>query len=374
MARDHGVVVVGINYRLGLLGWLATEYSGDPAATGINNAGLFDQLAALSWVRDSIAAFGGDPARVTVAGESAGAFSSVTLLTNPAAQGLFRGAIVQSGHSGLFGTPDQAAQATLELLGLLRIPVGPGALARLRSVDPLALLAARRRMSARIMPPVVDGSSIAQHPLAAIEAGASDDVALVIGMTADEARSFRSLPAWGAPEPINFLTAIVDAGLDPTVILPLYSDPDSAERGDASWDLLATDRDWRTPVYAIADARAARDLPTWTYEFQWNTNVLGGSRGAHQSDIPFVFNNLDSPGAETVLGDGTASDPAARGLARLMSDAWASFIRDGAVNTTDAPAWPPYSAAGRATYVFDVQPRVEVDYRRGPIEYWRSVG
>jgi para-nitrobenzyl esterase len=372
IAREYGVVVVAINYRLGLLGWLATEYSDDPAAAGVNNAGLFDQLAALEWVHDSIEAFGGDPARVTVAGESAGAFSTVTLLTNPAAQGLFRGAIVQSGHSGLLGTPDQAAQATHELLGLLRIAPGPGALASLRRVDPLALLAARRLMSTRILPPVVDGSSIPQHPLAAIKDGTSDAVALIIGMTADEARSFRSLPAWGAPEPIDFATAVADAGLDPTVVAPLYGNPDSAEQGDSAWDLLTTDRDWRTPVYAIADARAARDLPTWTYEFQWSTNVLGGSRGAHQSDIPFVFGTLDSPGAETVLGDGTASNPAARGLSRLMSGAWANFIRDGSASTSDALPWPQYSAHRRATYVFDMRPHVEVDYRRGQIEYWRS--
>ncbi len=370
LAREHGIVVVSINYRLGVLGWLATEYTDDPAAIGLNNAGMFDQIAALEWVRDNIEQFGGDPGRVTVAGESAGAFSVAILAGLPRASELFRGAVVQSGHTALVAMPDEARHATHELLRILRIEPGSGALAALRAADPLAILAARRRMTARLLPPVVDGSTIELHPLDAIADGRSDGVRIVLGITADEARSFRALPARGTMSLVDFDEECRSQGLDPRELAALYGSPSSPAESEAQWDLLATDRLWRAPLTAVADARASRGVPTWSYEFRWSTDVLGGSRGAHQSDIPFVFDNLDSAGAEEVLGVGASRS--AEELARRMAGAWTSFVHDGVPEVPDAPAWPMYTSSARRTYIFDREPRVELDLRRAQIEFWNA--
>ncbi len=374
LARHRGIVVVGVNYRLGALGCLALGYSGDPEAAGLNNLGIHDQVTALEWVRDNIAAFGGDPGNVTLAGESAGAFSVMVHLAAPRSRGLFHRAIVQSGHTALLADESRAAADTVEFLGILGVPTGPGALAALRAMDLRHILDARRRMSARLLPPVVDGETLPEHPLTAIREGRAADVPLIIGMNADEAKSFRTLPLRETFDPVDLheaLAGCVDADTS-AAVLALYGDPVSELEQTEVWDAIANDRDWRRHVYDVADARATADSPTFVYEFLWRTPSLGGSNGWHMAEIPFVFENLDAHGVAADLGHGVGGDPHARALSRRISSAWTSFARTGRPETPGAPQWRPYRPWDRATCFFDSILTVQLDYRRRQIEFWRD--
>ncbi len=374
LARNRGVVVVGVNYRLGALGGIALGYSGDPAATGLNNFGIHDQITALEWVRENIAAFGGDPGNVTIAGESAGAFSVAALLAIPRAHGLFHRAIMQSGHTALFSTPHDSEAATGEFLSSLGIPRGPGVVETLRALPVDRIQAARRQMSARLLTPVVDGTTLPEHPLEAIAAGRAADVPLIIGMNADEAKSFRTLRLRERFAPVALRPALEAAadGRSTADALALYGDPVSELEQTDAWDALTNDRDWRRHIYAIADARSAAASPTFVYEFVWRTPSLGGSAGWHMAEIPFVFENLAGAGAAADLGHGVADDPHARTLSRRMASAWTSFAAAGRPSIPGAPAWPPYTGADRLSYFFDSIPTVQRDYRRRQIEFWSA--
>ncbi len=345
-ARD-GVVLVSINYRLGIDGFALLP--GVPA-----NRGLLDQVAALEWVRDNISAFGGDPANVTIFGESAGAMSVVTLLAMPAADGLFARAIAQSGAAQAAAAPADAALVTAELGRVLSTTVTAD---RLAQVDLPALIAAQAavrdalaaspdpaRFGASIvastMPfiPVIDGDTLPEHPLAAIAAGRSSSVPLLIGTNSDEFRTFlvpSGMAALVTDEVLASMGGAVGATAD--VIATYRASRPGASPGDLLAALL-TDRFFLLPALAVAEARADAPAATYFYEFAWRHPMVGAGHGL---DVPFVFDNLTAEGAELVAGPDAPQD-----LASEMHAAWTRFAASG------EPGWASYDAS-RPVRVFD---------------------
>ena len=359
-ARD-GVVFVTVNYRLGADGFLFLG-DGDTA-----NLGLLDQVAALRWVRDTIAVFGGDPANVTVAGESAGAMSIGALLASPGARGLFRRAVLQSGAAHHTLTPATARRIGVELAGLLRIPPSREAfaevpLSRLTRVgeELRATIAAHPdpvrwgEVTHNLMPfePVVDGELLPAAPLDRIAAGSADGIDVLIGTNSDEFRLF--LVPTGAVDLVDeagFRAAAAGYGLEPGEALATYREtcPDGTP-GDLLAALI-TDWYYLLPAIRLAEAVAGRGGNTYLYEFAWASTAFDGKLGAcHTAEMPFVFDNLDDPAQVPVLGP----EPPQH-LADLMHSAWVSFATDG------DPGWAAYDLHSRDTMRFDTSSKIVSD-------------
>jgi para-nitrobenzyl esterase len=364
-ARD-GVVCVTINYRLGSDGFLLLDDTSP-------NRGLLDQIAALEWVQENIAAFGGDPGKVTIFGESAGAMSVATLLSMPRAEGLFRRAIPQSGAGHHVLSPDTARVVSAELarrLGVAPTREGFAAVPVDRLVDTQRQLSEDialnpdpgrwREISANMMAfePVVDGQILPARPIDGVAAGNGRHVELLVGTNRDEHRLFL-VPA-GVADATDDATLHVVAGalgLDASG-LAIYRTA-AASAGDA---LAAVLTDWffRIPAIRLAEAHQG---DSYMYEFTWNSPSFGGRLGAcHALEIGFVFDTLDAEGCEALNG---ASPPTE--LAATMHQAWIDFAKSG------QPGWDAYDLDTRATMTFDVDSKLIYDPRREQRGVWEGV-
>ena len=335
----HGVVVVTVNYRLGVDGFAAIP--GAPA-----NRGLLDVIAALEWVRDNIAAFGGDPARVTVAGQSAGAMAVITLLAMPASRGLLVRAIAQSGgghHALTLATAERITAALCADLGV------PCSVAGLAAVAPEPLFAAVEQLAARLpadpdpvwdelrervlaFQPVIDGDSLPALPVQAVRDGAAADVGLLIGTNSDE------FTLWSVPT--GLADTIDDAALDAALagfgLKPearaVYEQARPAAAPDELYSDLMTDWAFRIPAVRVAEAHRGE---TYCYEFSWPSPLFGGRlRATHASEVAFSFDNLQVDWAVALRGDG-----APQALADEVHGAFVAFIAVG------DPGWGRYGAA-----------------------------
>lgn len=367
-ARD-GIVCVTINYRLGADGFLFLD-------DGVANCGLLDQLAALHWVQDNIGAFGGDPSRVTVAGESAGAMSVITLLSMPRSTGLFHRAIAESGAGQHVLTPGTAARVGGYLAGQLGVPATREAIAAVplqQLLDAQAALSldlqlnrdpakwAEITVNAMVWEPVVDGDTLPAVPLDGLRAGAGRDVDVLIGTNSDEENFF--LVPTGVPDFIDdgaLQLAAAAYGLGDDA-LPVYR---ASRPGASAYDLFAAVLgDWffRIPALRVAEARLASR--TWVYEFAWQTPVFDGRLGAcHYLDVAFVFDTLRSDGAGLLLG----SEPPQE-LADTMHRAWVDFVRNG------DPGWSPYTPENRRTMVFSFDSTVAHDPHGDERQLWEGL-
>jgi len=339
-ARD-GVVLVSINYRLGVDGFALL-----PDAPP--NRGLLDQVAALEWVRDNITAFGGDPANVTIFGESAGAMSVTTLLGMTRARGLFARVIAQSGAAQVGADPQDARLVTGELSAALGFEATAASLAE---TDLGKLVAAQATVRdalatgpdpARFGPtivahsmafvPVVDGDVLPVHPLAALAGGSGADVALLIGTNTEEFRLFLVPTGMAALITPEVLPAVAGGlGVDPAVVALYQANRPGASAGDVL-SALITDRFFRVPMFAAAEARLAAGgpAPTYLYEFAWRSPVLDLG-AAHAIELPFVFDNLDAADAAGILGTEPPTD-----LAATVHATWIRFA------ATGDPGWQPF--------------------------------
>jgi para-nitrobenzyl esterase len=369
-ARD-GVVCVTINYRLGADGWL--QIDGAPA-----NRGLLDQIAALRWVRENIAAFGGDPAAVTIAGESAGAMSVTTLLATPAAEGLFQRAIAESGAGQHVISPETAGKVTAALAahldvdptveGFSSVPVdslvtGLSAIASQIAAQPDPAKWGELTRNLLVVEPVVDGAILPAIPLDAIRQGASSGVDVLIGTNADE-HALLFVPNGVADffDETMLSGALMLLGADPAKVLAAYR---AAKPGATMGELMvASLGDWffRIPAVRVAEARYANGTETFCYEFCWPSPQYGGRLGAcHALEVPFVFDNLDDPNTTPITGP----EPP-QSLADEMHGAWVSFVKTG------APGWAPYGSA-RTTHLFNAESTTVDDPAAELREVWDGV-
>ncbi|MEI5101792.1 carboxylesterase family protein [Streptomyces sp. PmtG] len=343
-ARD-GVVLVTLNYRLGIAGFL--DVPGAPA-----NRGLLDVVAALRWVRENIAAFGGDPGNVTLFGQSAGATLVGGALATPEATGLFRRAIVQSGSGlGAF-TTEQAARVTAAAAAALGIEPHADAFAGVgddRLVAAASRLAGIGLRTASHRDPLLGLSPFSlvldTQPAAAVATGLGTGIDLLIGTTTEEGNLYLvPLDTYATSTAGDVEDAAARAHPDPGRLVGTYR----ASRPGASYGELRSavmgDALFGAGSWALADAHAAgRESATYAYEFAWPSPALDGALGAaHAVDLPFVFDLAHLPqlhGPTALLGPGEA--PA--DLAARVHEAWMRFARTG------DPGWDPYDAERRTT-------------------------
>ncbi|MES2918428.1 MAG: carboxylesterase/lipase family protein [Pseudomonadota bacterium] len=362
LVRDNGVIVVSLNYRLGILGF--GEWSDWPALGGVSNAGLRDQLLALEWVRDHIADFGGDPGSVTLFGESAGGMSIACLLSAPGAKGLFHRAIVQSGSPDHVVSREEAARITRRFAEAAGGDPGAclrGELSGIVSAQRACLAATvNRGAHARPVPqfgmtlmPVFGDDLLPEPPLAAMARGASADIPLLLGTTVDEWTLFYLAPqAMGRgdprPEPDaerllhEFERTLPGRG---EAMLGAYRGLMPDAPGSELFCAYETDRMFRIPSARLAEARFGAAAPTWHYLFDWPCAWNRRLKSCHVMEVPFVFGITDQPSGQFFTGGGEA---AAR-LSAEVRAAWTAFARGEPPAAAGWPTWEPYREAGRAT-------------------------
>ena len=346
-ARD-GVVCVTINYRLAAEGFLFLD-------DGTANLGLLDQLAALRWVQGNIAAFGGDPARVTVAGESAGSMSVTTLLSMPLSEGLFARAIAQSGAGAHTLTAQEGRTVAGYLAKALGVPADRESIKAV-SLDQLVQAASDLVVEVQTNPdparwgqltlsllpfaPTVDGTVLPAAPVPALAAGQGSEVQLLIGSNRDEARLFLVAPGGidHVDEP-GLAAAAAAYGLSPAGLDVYRSSRPDASPGDI---LAAVITDWffRVPAIRVAETRAAvAAAGTWMYRFDLPEPRDNHRLGAcHAAEIPFAFDTVTRAELRPLIGDAPS-----QAVADLVHRVWVDFI------TRGEPGWAPYDTVRRST-------------------------
>jgi para-nitrobenzyl esterase len=357
LAAKHDVVVVTVNHRLNVFGYLYLAELGGEKYADSGNAGMLDIVQALEWVRDNIAEFGGDPGNVTIFGESGGGMKVSTLMAMPSAQGLFHRGIVQSGAMLKGIARDRAtkfAQAFLDKLSLRPDQVG-----ELQNIPSQQLLDALSAIpgSGFAMAPVVDGRSLPRDPFHPQAPELAADIPLLIGSNATEFTLLEPPPDSMDDATLREVTKqrmrVDDAAADSLIAVYKRAHGSNIEAHVA----MESDRFMRINSIRQAERKAAQGkAPAYMYYFTWRTPVLEGRlRSPHAIEIPFVFDHPDA--WKGLTGDGSERHT----LANKMSGAWAAFARSGSPNTPDLPDWPAYAGDERATMIFDNQCKVVSD-------------
>lgn len=365
LAKKGDVVVVTLNHRLNILGFLDLSVYGDKYAKS-GNAGLLDLVAALHWVHDNIASFGGDASNVTIFGQSGGGGKVSMLLATPSAHGLFHKAIIQSGSMVRTMTPEYSRRigaAVLEELGLT-----PAQTDSLRTMPYTRLLAAGEKAVTKVKAqadaagenhalifgwaPVVDGDVLPAQPFDPKAPEQSRDIPVMLGTTMHEftastyVPAFRNIDKAGA---VNILKGRYGDRTDEFV--EAYA---KAYPGYQPKDLIDIDVICRPSALSLAKIKADQQgAPVYMYMFAWESPVMDGIlRSTHCMEIPFVFNNVVRHAAMTGGGDD------AQKLADRMSGAWINFARTGNPNADGLPQWEPYTAENGAAMIFDNECRM----------------
>ncbi|HET6810242.1 MAG TPA: carboxylesterase/lipase family protein [Acidimicrobiales bacterium] len=376
LARDHDVVVVTLNYRLGALGFLHLADVAGEGYEGSGLAGILDQVAALRWVAENAAAFGGDPGNVTVFGESAGGMSVGTLLALPAASGLFHRAVLQSGAGHNAHSREAADQVTAEFLAAAGLD-SSGA-AKLRDLPVEALLAAQGSIGQSYasrglaFQPVVDGALLPARPVDGVAAGSARDVPVLVGTNLDEWNLFAAadpkMSGLDEGRLVEIVTGVF-SGRDAGAAVAEYRRTRAGASPARILAAVTTDSAFRIPAIRLAEAQAAAGGRAWMYLFTWATPVFGGRLGScHALEIPFVFDNLDKPGAEVFVGQDAPAP-----LAKAMSATWCGFAREGDPAGGPLGPWPAYEPPTRSTMVLEPGAHVEEDPMGAERALWEGI-
>ncbi|HKF47724.1 MAG TPA: carboxylesterase family protein [Terracidiphilus sp.] len=362
LATRGDVVVVSINHRLNVLGYLNLADYGTQYADSAN-VGMLDIVAALEWVRDSISNFGGDPGRVTIFGQSGGGGKVSTLMAMPSAKGLFHRAIVESGSTIRVGT-DEVSRATAAAL-LKELGLDKDSVAKLNDIPMEQLQAAAikitrpprltgvpnfSRMSERPgWYPVMEGRVLPQQPFDPQASPLSADVPLIAGSTLNEFTSGVGRPDAFSLTAEQLQKQAAEAFHDrASQIIDSYKQLYPNANPFQLWSVIATSGVRRNVIEQCKRKAAQNSAPAYCYQFAWQTPVLDGRlMSFHCSELAFVFNNTAR--CDRMTGDGEA----ARALAAKMSDAWIAFARTGDPNTKGLPHWKPFTDAAKTTMVFD---------------------
>ncbi len=378
LASRGDVVVVTINYRLGALGFLHLP------ALEESNFGMRDQVAALRWVRDNIAGFGGDPANITIFGESAGGMSVASLMASPEATGLFHKAIPQSGagHHGMYD--EQAIANGRQFCDLLGVDVDD--VGALREASVADIVEAQGQLEAKMfeavaeggeaeMPfrPVVDGEFLTEMPIDAVRSGSASGVAALIGCLDEENKLFSAMMPGEPPNEEDAVALLDGMHGDGRRLYDIYR-AIRETRGESTTPFeihsaAGGDKLFRVPAQRLLDAQTEHSDQVWAYLFDWQSPLPTphGPLGAcHALDIPFVFGTHKI--ASAFAGEGVA----ANALAELTMDSWLAFARTGNPSTDNLP-WPKWDAGSRQTVVLGESARVEDDFRGEEVAAWADV-
>ncbi|MBC7955418.1 MAG: carboxylesterase/lipase family protein [Cytophagales bacterium] len=368
LARFGNAVVVTINHRLGSFGFLDLSRIGGERYAQSGMVGMLDIVAALGWVRENFVAFGGDPSRVLVFGQSGGGAKTSVLMAMPSAKGLFHRAGVMSGSALRATTPDHAGTAAENFLKILGI--GNATLDKLHTLPFHELLAAQITMemadraageAPRSFSPVMNGSSLPRQPFDPDAPDSSNEVPMIISTVLDE-RSYRA---------VNFDLdeAALATSLGPNAekLLAMYRTEDPAATPYLIQARVGTDKTFRKAAHTQAERKAAQGgAPVWAYLWKAPSPAYGGRFGAtHGVDVGPTKHDirygLNGPNAESVR------------LADQLASAWAAFAATGNPNNPLTPDWPAYTLERRTTMVFDKDGAVtgaQDDPRRTFREFW----
>jgi para-nitrobenzyl esterase len=360
LARRGDVVVVTINYRLGALGFLQLDLLDGPGK-GCSNLGIRDQVAALRWVHQHIAEFGGDPGNVTIFGESAGGMSVGTLLGTPEARPLFQRAILQSGAAHNVSSRERGARVTEVFLGKAGVSRAT-ALEELTALPIERILAAQAATTRELgivhgtLPwqPAVDGALVPRQPLEAVADGEAAGIPVLIGSNRDEWKLFtlvdraaRRMDEAALRRRLDLVmpgkddagAAWVDSALE------VYREAGRRDPVDL-WEAIQSDRIFRYPAMRLAELAASHEPRTFAYQFAWRPPLAPRRVGAcHGIEIPFVFGTLRHPLVRPLFGFSRET----RSLGRAIQDAWLSFARSGLPSSRRLPEWSGYESGERCT-------------------------
>lgn len=366
-AETGDVVVVTINYRLGIFGFLYLDEIGGEEFSRSGNCGILDQIAALRWVKENIEAFGGDPNNVTVFGESAGAMSIGTLLAIDKAQGLFHKAILQSGAASNVLTPRAANEVTRRILSELNIQENQ--LEKLYEVAPEELVQASVKVPPMSLCPVMDGKVVKNKPLEVIAEGSAKNIPILIGTTADEYRLFTFAdPSW---------RKIDDEKLQKRFQVSFgkkwarLSEELKGKTLDQNlYEKLMTWQIFTYPAIALSETRVRQGEKVWMYRFDYKSTAFGGMlKSCHALELPFVWNVMNQRSA---LFTGEVEGRAE--LAELMHQSWIAFAKTGNPQISKLPEWPEYQLESRATMHFNLETAIQYDPEQEERLLWEKIG
>jgi para-nitrobenzyl esterase len=376
LVRRGDVVIVTLNYRLGIFGFLHGKSVAGEAFRTSGNEGLLDQMAALRWVQREIAGFGGDPDNVTVFGQSAGCMNIAALMGIPSARGLFHKAILQSSGTASHSLPLEAAGRVFAAI-LAAAGLTPATAGQLREFSGEALLDLQTRvgMVTGGFFPVIDGDVLPRSTYEAIADGETAGIPVVVGTVRDEFSMFM-LPDPGiATLDEASLLARVDAiapGRGQEAI-DLYRGERQTRGEDVSpralWIAMMTDHDFFVPAMRFAELQA-HHAPAYAYLFTYPSPAMGGMFGSiHGIELPFLWGFDNEPGLAMLVGDASAAAP----LSAAIQDAWLAFARTGDPSSDGIGDWPAYDVGRRATMILDLEPGIMDAPREAERQFWERV-
>jgi para-nitrobenzyl esterase len=382
LARRSDVVVMTVNHRLNIFGFLDLAELGGEEFAHSANAGVLDLVAALEWVRENVANFGGDPSNVTIFGQSGGGGKVSALLGMPAAKGFFQRAIVMSGAGIRMAEHERATKLADAVLREVELTANE--LDKLQALPVDRLLAAIEPAQKKLAPvafklldrygfgPVVEGHDLPHHPFDPTATDLSDDVPVMVGGTKDENAVFLAPDdvVWNrtlGEDELRTRIAKVAAG-DTDAVLALYRHMHPGMNPAELLIEITTDSNFWVRSVLLAERKAARGkAPAYMYSFNWQTPVFDGKLMApHALDVPFVFDTIAAVGI-------TGHSPAAPAIAAVESATWARFARTGTPDDKAIPHWPAYTASDRATMMIDTEWRVQKDPQHEARLLWTKV-